>query len=85
VAAAIKHWLTYDIIDLPVEITRLSFDPYTKPVDRDGTLPIRLFERNLNFGRIKEKGMKWLICIAEKTPRSSPPQMIDPTPDLRRI
>lgn len=63
--AAIKHWLTYDIRDLPVEITRLSFDSYTNPVAADGTLPVRLFGRSLNFKRIGEKGIKWLICICE--------------------
>ncbi len=66
VSAAMTHWLTYDITDIPVEITRLSFDSYTKPVAADGTLPVRLFGRSLNFKRIKEKGLKWLICIAEK-------------------
>ncbi|MGO9315561.1 MAG: metal transporter [Syntrophobacteraceae bacterium] len=66
VAAAMTHWLTYDITDIPVEITRLSFDSYTKPVAADGTLPVRLFGRSLNFKRIKEKGTKWLLCIAEK-------------------
>ncbi len=66
VVAALSHWLTYDITDIPVEITRLSFDSYAKPVAGDGTLPIRLFGRSLNFKRIKEKGIKWLICIAEK-------------------
>jgi hypothetical protein len=27
---------------------------------------VRLFGRTLNFRRIKEKGLKWLICVAEK-------------------
>ncbi len=66
VAAAISHWLTHDITDLPFEITKLSFDSYTKPVTSDGTLPVRLFGRPLNFRRIAEKKIKWLICIAEK-------------------
>jgi len=66
VAAAISHWLTHDITDLPFEITRLSFDSYTKPVSLDGTLPVRLFGRPLNFRRIAEKKINWLICIAEK-------------------
>jgi hypothetical protein len=65
VAAAITHWMTYDIANLPVEITRLSFDSYTKPVAGDGTLPVTLFGSTLNFKRFKEKGIKWLICIAE--------------------
>jgi hypothetical protein len=66
IAAALKHWLIYDVTDVPVEITRLSFDSYEKPVAADGTLPVRLFGRSLNFRRIGEKGIKWLICIAEK-------------------
>ena len=65
VSAAMKHWLTYDVADVPVEITRLSFDSYAKPVARDGTLPVKMFGRSLNFKRIKEEGVKWLICIAK--------------------
>ncbi|MBM4286603.1 MAG: metal transporter [Deltaproteobacteria bacterium] len=65
-AAAINYWLLYDQTDLPLEIIRLSFDSYTIPVAPDGTLPVRLFDRPLNFTRVKEKGLKWLICIAEK-------------------
>jgi poly(3-hydroxyalkanoate) synthetase len=65
-AAAINYWLLYDQTDLPLEIIKLSFDSYTIPVAKDGTLPVRLFGRTLNFSRIKEKGLKWLICVAEK-------------------
>lgn len=64
-AAAISHWLTYDGTDLPVEITRLSYESYTKPVSTDGTMPMKLFGRPLNFRRLKEKGIRWLLCIAE--------------------
>jgi len=35
-------------------------------VDKDGTLPVRLFNRKLNFKRLQEKGIKFLICYAEK-------------------
>ncbi|MEM5786008.1 MAG: hypothetical protein AAGU11_01740, partial [Syntrophobacteraceae bacterium] len=66
VAAAISHWLTYDVTDIPVAITRLSFDSYTRPVSEDGTLPVRLFGKPLNFKNVAGKGIKWLICIAEK-------------------
>ncbi len=65
-AAALNHWLIYDRKDLPVAITKLSFDSYTIPVDKDGTLPVKLFGRPLNFKRLKEKGTKFLICYAEK-------------------
>ena len=44
----------------------MSFDSYTIPVDKDGTLPVKLFDRKLNFKRIKEKAIKFLICYAEK-------------------
>ncbi|HOX94057.1 MAG TPA: hypothetical protein PKV09_04595 [Syntrophales bacterium] len=64
-AAALNYWLIYERSDLPVGITKLSFDSYTKPVSKDGTLPVRLFGRELNFKRLKEKNVKWLICIAE--------------------
>jgi poly(3-hydroxyalkanoate) synthetase len=65
-AAAINYWLLYDQTDLPLEICKMSFDSYTIPVAQDGTLPVTLFGRPLNFKRIKEQGLKWLICIAEK-------------------
>jgi hypothetical protein len=65
-AAAMNHWLLYDRNDLPEGITKLSFDSYTIPVDQDGTLPIRLFGRTLNFKGLRDKGIRWLLCYAEK-------------------
>lgn len=65
-AAAINHWMLYDVADLPVAITKLSFDSYTIPVTKDGTLPVKLFGRSLNFQRINEKGIPWLICCADQ-------------------
>jgi hypothetical protein len=65
-ALAINHWLAYDRTDLPVSITRLSFESYHRSVDRDGTLPVKLFGRDLNFHHIAEKRIKFLICYAEK-------------------
>jgi hypothetical protein len=65
-AAAINHWLRYDPVDIPREITRLSLRSYLNPVSPDGTLPVRLFGRRLNFKRLKEKGIPYLICYAEK-------------------
>lgn len=65
-AAAINYWLLNDVTDLPVAICKMSFDSYSIPVAEDGTLPVQLFGRPLNFKRIKEKGIHWLICCAEK-------------------
>jgi len=65
-AAAINYWLLYDQADLPLEVCKLSYDSYTIPLAKDGTLPVKLFGRTLNFQRIKEQGLKWLICVADK-------------------
>jgi len=65
-AAALNYWLIYERTDLPLAITQMSFDSYTIPVSADGTLPVKLFGRELNFKRIKEKGIKWLLCYAEE-------------------
>jgi pimeloyl-ACP methyl ester carboxylesterase len=65
-AAAINHWLIYDRNDLPEAITKMSFDSYTIPVDRQGKLPFKLFDRSLNFKRLKEKNIPFLICYGEK-------------------
>jgi len=64
-AAAINHWMAYDQKDLPVEITKMSYDSYTIPIDEEGTLPVTLFARKLNLKRLEEKKIPWLICIAD--------------------
>lgn len=61
-AAAINYWLNFERTDLPLSITKMSFDSYNVPVTEDGVLPVRIFDRELNFKRIEEKGVKWLIC-----------------------
>lgn len=65
-AAALNRWLIYDRTDLPHAIIKMSFDSYTIPVGREGTLPVRLFGRALNFKRVQEKGTKILLCYAEQ-------------------
>ena len=65
-AAAINYWLMYDRVDLPEDIIKQSFYSYTIPVKKDGALPVQLFGKKLNFKRMKEKGVKFLICYAEK-------------------
>jgi hypothetical protein len=65
-AAAINYWLLYDRTDLPRDICQMSFDSFTVPVTQDGTLPIMLFNRSLNFKRLNQKGIRFLICYADK-------------------
>lgn len=64
-AAALNYWLKNERNDLPLSITEMSFASYTVPITKDGTLPVKLFGRELNFRRIAEKGIKWLICYGE--------------------
>jgi len=77
-AAAINHWMIYDRTDLPLGITQMSFASYTKPVDKEGNLPVKLFGRQLNFKRLQEKGVKWLICIADKDDLIDAPAALAP-------
>jgi len=65
-ALAIRHWLAYERTDLPLAVTRMSFDQYNIPISPDGTLPVRLFDRKLNLHAIPGKGVKWLICYGEE-------------------
>jgi len=64
-AAALNYWLIYDRSDLPEGITKLSFDSYTIPVTDDGTLPVKMFGKAVNFKGIPERSIKWLLCYAE--------------------
>jgi hypothetical protein len=64
-AAALNYWLNHERFDLPMEITKMSFASYNTPITGDGTLPVKLFNRKLNFKRLQEKDIPWLICYGE--------------------
>jgi hypothetical protein len=64
-AAALNYWLNYERTDLPMAITRMSFASYNTPIADDGTLPVRLFNEPLKLDRLKQMGLKWLICYGE--------------------
>lgn len=82
-AAALNYWLQYERSDLPMAITEMSFAAYNTPVAADGTLPVKLFGRKLNFKRLQEKGIPWLICygqaddLVEKETALAPLDFID--------
>jgi hypothetical protein len=65
-ALALNYWLQYERNDIPMSVTKMSFNSYSIPVTEDGTLPVEMFGNKLNFKRIQEKGIKWLICYGEK-------------------
>lgn len=77
-AAAINYWLIYDRTDLPIDITQMSFDSYTRPISSRGDLPFKLFDRWLNFDYIREKGIKFQICYAAKDDLVDPPAALAP-------
>lgn len=65
-AAALNYWLTYERTDLPLSITEMSFASYNIPITPEGDLPVKLFDRKLNFKRLAEKKIPWLICYGER-------------------
>lgn len=78
-AAALNYWLIYDRNDLPLKMTRMSFDSYNTPIAPDGTLPVKLFGRSLNIKRIQEKKIPWLICYGKQDDLVEPASALAPT------
>jgi hypothetical protein len=64
-AMALNFWLNNERFDLPLEITKMSYDSYNVPITDDGTLPVKLFDKKLNLKRLKEMAIPWLICYGE--------------------
>jgi len=62
---ALNHWLYHQRHDLPMEITKLSFASYNTPITKEGALPFKAFNRQLNIKRLEEKGIPMLICYGE--------------------
>jgi hypothetical protein len=77
-AAAINHWLIYDRNDLPVAITKMSFDSYTIPISSKGCLPVKLFGRELHLDYIREKGIHFQICYGAKDDLVDPASALAP-------
>jgi hypothetical protein len=77
-AAALNYWLIYDRNDLPLKMTRMSFDSYNTPITSDGTLPVKLFGRALNLKRIQEKKIPWLICYGKQDDLVEPASALAP-------
>lgn len=63
--AAINYWLQNERSDLPLKITDMSFQSYNIPITKDGTLPIKLFNKKLNLKSLKDKKIPWLLCYGE--------------------
>lgn len=63
--AALNYWLQNERSDIPMSVTAMSFASYNIPVTEDGTLPISIFGKKLNFHGMKEKNIRWLLCYGE--------------------
>jgi hypothetical protein len=77
-AAALNYWLTHDRYDLPLNITRMSFDSYNTPISPDGNLPIKLFGRPLNLKRLQAQKIPWLICYGKQDDLVEPEAALAP-------
>ncbi len=64
-AAAINYWLQNERTDIPLSIAEMSFASYNIPVTSDGTLPVKIFDRELNFKGMQKKKIPWLLCYGE--------------------
>lgn len=64
-ALALNYWLQNERTDIPLNITAMSFASYNIPVKEDGTLPVTMFGRSLNFKTIEQKNIPWLLCYGE--------------------
>lgn len=63
--AAINFWLQNERSDIPLSATAMSYNSYNIPVEDDGTLPVVIFGKKLNFHGISERKMPWLLCYGE--------------------
>jgi hypothetical protein len=64
-AAALNYWLQNERTDIPLSITEMSFASYNIPITANGTLPVKIFNRELNFRDIQKKKIPWLLCYGE--------------------
>lgn len=63
--AALNYWLQNERSDLPLSVTEMSYRSYNIAVTPDGTLPITILGKKLNFNTIREKKIPWLLCYGE--------------------
>jgi len=64
-ALALNYWLQNERTDIPLAVTGMSFASYNIPIKEDGTLPVTMFGRSLNFKTIEKKKIPWLLCYGE--------------------
>ncbi len=63
--AALNYWLQNERSDLPLSVTKMSYDSYNIPISADGTLPITISGKRLNLNSLKKSHLRWLLCYGE--------------------
>ena len=63
--AALNYWLQNERSDLPLSVTKMSYDSYNIPISEDGTLPITISGKKLNLKSLKKSHLRWLLCYGE--------------------
>jgi len=65
-AAALFRWLLKERVHLPLGIAKMSTCTFHQPISEDGLLPIKLYDKPLKVGDLKDLGVKWYQNYAVK-------------------
>jgi poly(3-hydroxyalkanoate) synthetase len=57
--AALYRWLLKERVHLPLEIAKMSTCTFHEPISDDGVLPVKLYDKPLKVGDLKDLGVKW--------------------------
>jgi len=61
---ALNVWLRDGRVDIPMAITKVSFQSYNIPITACGTLPVTLFGKKLNLNSFEKMGCRYAIFYA---------------------
>jgi hypothetical protein len=64
--AALFRWLLKERVHLPLEIAKMSTCTFHEPISEDGALPVKLYDKPLKVGDLKDLGVKWYQDYALK-------------------
>lgn len=64
-AAAINRWLRLERTHLPVDIAAMSAKTFQTPITKQGVLPVKLYDQELNLHDLKKLGVKWYIAYSK--------------------
>ena len=71
--AALFRWLLKERVHLPIGIAAMSSHTFREPINEDGSLPVKLFDKPLNLKDLATLGVKWYQNYAIKDDLVTPP------------